>query len=346
MDIPATYPDRLTLAAGRPYCGMLLFLLACDSEGEDSDSAPPERPWQALQEFMPGALLSVWGRASDDLFVVGADGGAGPEAWHLDGSRWVPLDGLDAGDLWWVHGDDAGLWTAGAGGRVFRGNPDGSGLVGEVVDPTVTFFGVWGPGDGTAWAVGGDPDAAADAAVMWRFDGAAWSEVVLPADIAATIALYKVWGAAADDVWAVGAAGKALHYDGTAWQAVETLNYGNLFTVHDGYAVGGTVQGSILRITGGGSTFTDESPEYAPQISGVYGGPEPVAVGALGSVWFRGGTGWVADERERPTYRDLHAVWRDPDGGVWCVGGHVSAAPLIQGALVYLGDAAPPPLEF
>ncbi len=323
---------------------MLLSLFACDTP-DTGDTAADTTPWQDVAENLPGALLSVWGRAADDVFVVGADPGDGPMAFHRVGAGWVAVDGLTAGDVWWVSGDADRVWFAGAGGRVFRGDAEGADLEAWVLDPDVTFFGVWGPGDGTAWAVGGDPSAPSDAAAAWYFDGGTWAEVALPEDAAAKFALYKVWGSAADDVWAVGAGGIILHHDGAAWGSVPSLTTVPLFTFHEGYAVGGVATGAILRANDGGGSFTEESPPYALPITGVHGGDAPVAVGAQGSVWFRTDGAWVADPRERPTYQDLHSVWRDPDGGVWAVGGHVSSAPLIQGALVYSGDAIVPALE-
>lgn len=324
---------------------LLLALLGCPGDTDTGDPAPELSVWQDVADNLPGSLLSVWGSTADDVFVVGADAGSGPMAFHLSGGSWAPVPGLDAGDLWWVSGDDAGVWMAGAGGRVFHGEADGTGLTGAITDASVTLYGVWGPGDGTAWAVGGNPEVPADAARMFQYDGAAWVDVALPVEAAAQFALYKVWGAADDDVWAVGANGIAIHWDGRVWTNVQTLSLVNLFTVHDGYAVGGDISGTILRSEGGGTTWTDESPEYALQITGVHGGAAPVAVGSQGSVWFREHGAWTPDPRAKPTYQDLHAVWRDPDGGIWAVGGHISSLPLIQGALVYSGDATVPPVE-
>ena len=277
--------------------------------------------------------------------MVGADGGSGPMAFHLQEGVWVALSGFDAGDLWWVHGGGDGVWACGEGGRVFHADSTGANVVGSVTDPATTLYGIWGPGDGTAWAVGGDPRQPSDAAQIWRFDGKVWSAVVLPDEAAERIAIFKVWGAASDDVWAVGSGGLALHFDGTTWATVDTLNTNMLLTVHDGYAVGGTISGTILRLDGGGTVWTDESPTFAIQINGVHGGADPVAVGMQGTVWFRETDGWEQSPGERPTYQDLHGVWRDPDGGVWAVGGHVSAEPLIYGTLVYTGGRTVPALE-
>ncbi|GDX83339.1 hypothetical protein LBMAG42_51500 [Deltaproteobacteria bacterium] len=326
--------------------GMIVLLFAgCPGEPIETGDTAPSMSWQVVGEKLPGALLSVWGTSVDDVFVVGADGGAGPMAYHLSGGEWAPMTGFDPGDLWWVHGGADGIWACGASGRVFHGDENGVNIEGFVTDPAITLFGVWGPGDGTAWTVGGDVSQSSAAAQMWYYDGSSWSKVALPAEAAERIAIFKVWGASASDVWAVGGAGLSMHYDGSAWSVVDTLNSSTLLTVNDGFAVGGTNAGTILKLEGGGTVWTDESPDYAVQINGVRGGDSPVAVGMQGSVWLRDDEGWAAAPGERPTYQDLHGVWRDPDEAIWAVGGHVSADPLIYGTLVYAGGATIPTLE-
>ncbi len=326
----------------------MLYLLACPGPPDSADSADTAEdlaPWQDVAENLPGAITSIWGDSADDAYVVGADAGTGPMAFHLAGGGWTPIEGLGSGDLWWVSGDADRLWMAGAGGRVFRLDRATATLESWVLDETVTFFGAWGPGDGTAWVVGGNTEVPSDAAAAYYFDGRDWTAAVLPPEIASQYALYKAWGRAADDLWAVGTGGVSMHWDGEAWTYVDTVSYVNLFTVHDGFAVGGDISGTILALSSTGMVWSDESPDYALQLTGVHGGERPVAVGATGSVYFRGADGWTADSREKPTYQDLHAAWVDPDGGTWAVGGHVSSQPLIQGAIVYTGPAVVPTLE-
>lgn len=332
----------------------LLAPLGCNppiAEPVDSaESGAYDSSWQVVASDMPGSLLSVWGDATDQVYVVGADGGDGPEAWHFDGVGWSAVQGLDAGGLWWVSGDASRVWMAGIGGRVFRLDRGSAAVDQWVLDESTTFFGIWGPGDGTAWAVGGQPDAAGEAATLWHFDGALWVESELPRQLASQFALYKVWGAAADDVWTVGNDGVSAHWDGTAWTWIDTGASTNLYTVNDGYAVGGSSAGTILRLAESGAAWVDESPEFAVQIFGVYGGAAPVAVGARGSVWHRGGPlreagTWIADSRPAPTLHDLHSTWVDPDGGVWAAGGRFASAPLIEGTLVYSGPASISPLS-
>lgn len=334
---PACYAVSVQAFGVVPW--FMLLGAGCEAGVADSaDSAPSPREWQDVAANLPGALLSVWGRSADDVYVVGADPGGGPMAFHLANGEWTPLAGLDAGHLWWVSGDAANVWIAGEGGRIFRIPVEGGEPDAWVLDVRTTLFGIWGPGDGTAFAVGGNPDLPSDAAKLFAFDGAEWTEVRLPANVAAEPALFKVWGRTANDVWAVGSGGVSLHYDGTIWTFVDTASTANLITVHDGYIAGGTVNGTILSLSTTGMVWSDESPAGAVQLAGVHGGVAPVAVGVRGSVWFRDSDGWTMDTRELPTYQDLHAVWVDPEGGVWAAGGHVSGEPLIQGALVYDGS--------
>ncbi|MDP2311232.1 MAG: hypothetical protein Q8P18_34750 [Pseudomonadota bacterium] len=323
---------------------MLFTLLACDAGRpepiEPADSGAESIPWQVVSKDMPGSFLSVWGAAADDVYVVGADAGGGPEAWHFDGLAWTPVDGLGSGDLWWVSGDASRVWTAGIGGRVFRVDRATAEVDAWVLDDTKTFFGVWGPGDGTAWAAGGDTELSGGAAVLWHFDGANWAPAELPSELASQYALFKVWGSAGDDVWTVGSEGVSGHWDGTRWTWIDTGAQTNLYTVNDGYAVGGSSAGTILRLSESGTAWVDESPDLAVQIFGVFGGAAPVAVGTRGSVWHRDDGEWVPDARALPTLHDLHSTWVDPDGGVWAAGGHFASTPMTQGTLVYSGTAS------
>lgn len=322
---------------------LLALLLACPGPDDTADTGEPEAPWQLVGENLPGAVLSVWGTAATDVWVVGADPGSGPMVLHLHDDAWEALDGFGTGDLWWVHGDDSGVWLAGAGGRVFH--DPGTGWESWTLDAATTWYGLWGPGDGTAWVVGGDPTQSTDAAAMWHYDGAEWAEVVLPAEAAAKFALFKVHGNAADDVWAVGSGGVAVHWDGTAWSWIDTLSSQTLLTVDANYAVGGTANGVILELSPGSTTWTDVSPAYAGLLAGVRGGSLPVAVGVRGSVYWRRDGVWEPDARPIPTYQDFHGVWTDPEGGVWAVGGHTSSSPLIQGVIGYSGPGLVPTVE-
>lgn len=330
-----------------PLLASLLLLAACTDKGaETGDNTVPDA-WTIVAEEQPAALLSVTGTAPDDVWVVGADAGAGPTVLHYDGAAWTTVDTGTRGDLWWVAATSATVWMAGADGRVLRYDRATGQAVEHVLDPAMTVFGVWAAAEDDVWAVGGDIDAAADAGQVWHWDGAAWARATIPTDAAAALAIYKVWGRSSTDVYAVGTGGVGLHWDGTAWASFATGTTRNLFTVHGTnvsvWAVGGFAGGTV--VTGSDGAWVDETPALAPQLNGVSAsGPAPVAVGTQGAVYVRGADGWASDLRGPVTAYDLHAVWGDPEGGIWTVGGKLSSFPLDHGILAYGGDADLPSL--
>lgn len=315
-------------------------------------AGPSEAPvdaagWATVAEGLPGALLSVNGRASDDVWEVGANvPGEGPLVVHWDGAGWETLDtsGLSH-DLWWTWLEgDAGVWAVGSSGAVARYDRATRAWDVTQLDDAATLFGVWGSGPEDVWVVGSDVSLTSDGARAWHYDGAAWSAVGLPAEAAAVSALFKVWGRGADDVWMCGAHGMVLRWRGAAWEVVPTGSTAELFTVSGSedeiWVAGGAGAGTILRWRD--DAWTDESPAFSPTLPGVFaGGKAPVAAGYGGAVWRRGADGWSEDPRGAASFQDLHAVWEDPDGGVWVTGGAIKSVPLSQGTLVYGGDAPP-----
>jgi hypothetical protein len=342
----------------RPLSLILFALTACngpstddkgdtdptDTDAQDTDATADA--WDTITQDLPGALLSVTGQSASDVWTVGADGGDGPGVLHFDGAAWTQIDTQTSGDLWWVwESSPTSVWIVGEGGRVLHG--DTSGFVETVTNPSVTLFGVWGASDDDVWAVGGDINQGRDAAALFHYDGEAWTPVDLPAAAAAKIAMYKLWGTASDDVWACGMGGVLVHFDGDAWTAVDSGTDRDLFTVSgtgtdDVYAVGGVGNGQIQHWSGG--RWADETPAFSPDFNGVSArGAQVAVVGRTGSVWARKADGtWMEDPRGRATDKDLHATWIDPDGGVWTVGGQLSANPPIFGTLIYGGSAVIP----
>src|SRR5690349_11756888 len=63
---------------------------------------PEPAEWQEVFSDLDGALFSIWGTGPDDVWVVGADAGAGPAVLHYDGSAWTSLDSGQSANLWWV----------------------------------------------------------------------------------------------------------------------------------------------------------------------------------------------------------------------------------------------------
>ncbi|MCB9681236.1 MAG: hypothetical protein H6733_07160 [Alphaproteobacteria bacterium] len=304
--------------------------------------------WQTPASDLGPALLSVTGTAEGDVWTVGADAGDGPLVGHLHDGAWERVDVGSAGDLWWIWlppTGDVQAWAVGAGGRALAF--DGTTWTETVTDPDLTLFGIWGAAPDDVWAVGGDVTGSVDVAGLFHWDGDTWTRQELPPAAAALTAVFKVWGAAADDVWICGANGVVAHYDGTAWGMVDAATERTLLTVAgDGpdnvYAVGGSGNAEIVHFDG--TTWTNVEARYTPELNGVYVRGDDVAVaGRTGAVWWKHGDGaFEEDPRGRATFLDLHATWIDPEGGVWAVGGAITALPLSQGVIVYGGRQTVP----
>ena len=312
-------------------------------DGGDPIDATPAA-WTVVQEDLSGALMSVWGSSHDDVWAVGADVGDGPMVLHFDGTSWTPLTTGTRGDLWWVFGF--------AGGPVYMGGKSGvvvryaSGTFTPLTTPTQdTIFGIWGasPSD-PLWAVGGMEGGAAGGFAWW-LDGDTFAPATgFPADVAASKAVWKVYGSAADDVWLVGTAGVVIHWNGSAFTEGNVGGGESLFTVHHAgdlfTAVGGFATDLIFENEGG--TWTNVSLPGESGVNGVYllEDGSGYIVGQFGTFMVREGGAWRIQD-PAPTDLTLHAVWVDPDGGVWAVGGQVLSFPLIDGVLVYYGSDPP-----
>ncbi|MCA9537394.1 MAG: hypothetical protein KC620_00820 [Myxococcales bacterium] len=318
----------------------LLPLAACDDEPAEEAGS-----WSVVFEELPGALLSVYGTASDDVWVVGADAddGAGPAVLHYDGEGWTRMATGASGSLWWVTGRGDTLWMVGEGGLILR-HVRGSGTFEQMTPPDTapTLFGVLAFADDDVWAVGGE--AVGNRGAVWHYDGTAWAAAAdVPEEALAEGQLFKLWGRGADDFYIVGLGGIALHRSGGAFATLDVPTGRGLFTIHgDGdlaFAVGGFQSGLVLRLQGG--AFTEVTPPGAPQLNGVFVTPEgeAVAVGLAGAVWRWSKGAWKADEKAPRLRVDLHAAYQDETGGVFAVGGFVVSEPLNRGVLVHYGAA-------
>lgn len=317
---------------------MLVLMTGCPNDPPASNDT-----WEIVQDGLPGALLSVWGNDSQDVWAVGADSldGLGPTVLHYDGERWERVaTGQTAGNLWWVHGfPDGPIFMGGEGGLILRYE---AGTFTVMDTPsTETVFGLWGATPDDMWAVGGNSSAAGGFA--WRRQGEMWvQEATLPPDTSTTGAIWKVAGTSSDDAWLVGSNGISLHWDGSALEQRDTGVGSSLFTVDANderfIAVGGGASGIIVEYDG--QAWTSVEPDVpAPGLSGVAVGEDDfaIAVGSFGAVYARSDTGWQAEDLGFNLGLTLHGTWIDEKGGVWAVGGQVYTPPYNQGALLHRG---------
>src|SRR5690606_30117186 len=160
------------------------------------------------------------------------------------GTSWTaPALPPGTGMLWWCWVDGKNTaWAVGERGTVLRRDPRAWSLhdTRGAVDRRVTLFGVWGttePDASQVWVVGGALGDPSLRTAIARYDGDRWH----PEDPHSLppYPLFKVWGAAADDVWAVGAAGTALHHDGTRWSSVDPPTSARLLAAWGAHAMEG-----------------------------------------------------------------------------------------------------------
>lgn len=336
-----SFPASLVLVLG--------LVGSCETVKDVSFVAPIEGSWVRVHESLDFALLSVWGRTADDVWAVGHGPTDGPPTvLHWDGEAWKNEDSGACGvDLWWVHGfDDGTLFAGGTQGAILRRDPDGTWASMPTPNPSLVVFGIWGATEDDVWAVGG-AEGGQGGAFLWRLTGGEWKDAT-PAGLAGATTWWKVWGTAADDVFFCGTNGALGHWDGEEFTAIPSDTTRPLFTIHgreDGefvVAVGGQFTATLVQSVRGGD-FRDVTPTSgADQPFGVFvRGDRAFSVGFNGVVLVADGLEWfVEDTKLGSVNGGLHAVWIDPDGGVWAVGGKIIAG-FDEGVVDYRGVDPP-----
>ena len=332
---------------------LLALVCACSPE-----PAATPKTWSVVMENLPGALLSVWGTSSKDVWTVG--GGdpkhpeTGPQVLHWDGKAWTMLKTGVPGNLAWVtHGaTDDELWMVGFDGLILRYLRSTNKFVQLPSNTKQWLWGVAVPDATDGWAVGGAPGCVGDTGgVVLHWDGTAWGATPgLDTTLQnSTACWFKVFARAKNDVWIVGTGGHILHYDGTTWKAMDSgqSSKATLLTVSGNanlvIAVGGMGEGSIVENSGNG--FVEKIPTGLQQLNGVFveANGDAVAVGGagMGTVWQRKGGTWTQMSGTPEISQDFHGTWVDPDGGIWAVGGNLMTVPQTGGILAHFGASQP-----
>jgi hypothetical protein len=320
-----------------------------DGSADDDSTDGQSTEWSLLASDQRAALLSVWGSSSSDVWVVGGDNrdDLGPIITHYDGSAWTAMDpGVRNVDLFWVFGFAGGpVYFGGTNGTILR-YQDGSFEQMETPGSGVVF-GIWGAWPEDVWAVGGG-FGGGGGGFVWRLQDGAWVDVAeVPDDVKTSGTSFKVAGRSGDDVWISCSSGTMLHWDGAALGREDVAEAADdpLFSVSCSadrcVAVGGTTVGGIYEDTGDGWA-ANASGQDGPVWRGVSmsdAGGE--VVGLVGTMLSDDGGEWSADPQELST-ENMHAVWVDPDGGVWAVGGKFDQPMTKDGVLLFRGPDAPP----
>jgi hypothetical protein len=327
-----------------------------DTDTGEATDPEPAGPATLPIDGAPEALMGVHGRTANDVWMAGADNGRGALVIHWDGTQFNKVETGIKGDIWWVQTlPDAVLFSGQASGiYVWKNNTatrlHPPGLAKNLV------FGTWASAEDDIWAVG---TTSGRNGFIWHYDGAAWETFPLPDEVTLDANLdqpgvFKVWGDGAGTIYVVGTRGTLVKStNGSPFELVPTGASQRLLTVAGANGevalVGGDGTGVLL--TGDGSTFTADSGAY-PVLQGVTVMPQGTmwASGLGGAIFRRTGGVWAPYETGLfPTVESFHAIWTDPDGGVWAVGGGVISPALNDGTLLHIGAAVPsfvvPPID-
>ncbi|MED5374689.1 MAG: hypothetical protein VX899_26965 [Myxococcota bacterium] len=299
-----------------------LTLLACEKDAVDDTAIGAD--WDVeLEMDSRGMFMSVWGAASDDVWIVGGQEDQGlllrgaPGAWES-----VALPD-DTPMLTWVSGQAADdVWVAGLGGTLLHW--DGASFTDHSQPIEGAFWGVHPLGD-QVLAVGGQFRQIGDGPVMYRMAEGQWEALDLPSELSSIESLFKVWRDGEDFV-SVGADGVSLRVtpDGQVTGLPSGSNK-DMVTVHSQngdtlVAVGGRSYGAVWELDG--DTWS-QTAETNAGLSGLWdvGDGRIVCVGERGIAGIYDRESQSFTENHPFTSQLLHAVWVDDQGTVIAVGG-------------------------
>ena len=194
-------------------------------------------------------------------FVVGANFFLA----RWNGSRWnidaPPMGTATSPTLngVWANGA-ANVWAVGQQSTIVRWDGTRWLLLSDgrrpIVSPSDNYNAVWSPGGSSTWIVG-------DASIV-RCTLPATCNVDAPTGGSP---LYGLWGTSATNIYAVGAAGRILHFDGSAWTSMNSPTRARIARVtgsgaNDIWAAGDTV---LLHFDG--STWKSETSPAAVAVT-------------------------------------------------------------------------------
>ncbi len=317
-----------------------------DGSSTAADTTGGEPGWElalTLDEDV-GALFSVWGPNAAHVYTVGGQQGAGGISTGALLVRtqggWTPATlPTDTPKLHWIHGGPSLRVAVGERGAILTRDGDGDATPWDTVGcaTVLPLWGAWVVADDDAWVVGGDGFDRAP--VLCHYDGAAWTQVELPALSIDAKALFKVFAVAADDVWAVGDAGLVLRYDGAAWTQVAIDTPSDIISLWgtgpgELLAVGGRANGVLARHDGAAWSVTTLGDSAG--LNGIWMDADghATAVGIAGTILDVAAASTMPARTTAPTNLTLHAVWSPGDGTFIAVGGSLEMPPPLVGVIV------------
>jgi hypothetical protein len=276
--------------------------------------------WSAVTE--PEVFARhVWGRAADDVWVLGN------KVMHWNGTIWTersPSEPKYWSDIHAISADDA--WMVASDGSVAHW--DGSTWTAtKIGDQNTLLSSVWMSGTDDVWAVGDFMGH------IWRFDGTSWQDMGAPLEFPGQ-QIHAVWGSAPDDVWFGGGPGREgtarlVHWDGQSFNIAQRLDYGDIRQIHgngpnDFWVVG--EHGIVSRFTGEWNRPGVPEPLgkldlRALAVLPVNGGIQAWTAGAapLGgdAILRRGAGGWWAREETPSFLENTSSIVALAEDDVW-----------------------------
>lgn len=327
------------------FVASALLLVACN--GAPPEPAPPAVELKVVAEHEGAAFMAVHGRSADDVWAVGADDGMGPVVLHYQGKEWTREETGVRGDLWWVQAlADGTTFFAGADSHILR--HDGKKFE-RLKTPGLakhTIFGIWAAAADDLYAVGA---VAGRNGFIWHYDGTNFTNIPVPDSVIRADRdlppFFKVAGRSGEDVWVVGGSGVILRGNRKkGFEAIASGTTANLFTVHaskdEVLVVGGGGHGLVLRGDPQSREldWEDVTPDQAPLIQGAWSSGH-------GRAWISGRDAEIYEQENgefnpflsKPglSIESLHAIWEDPGGGLWAVGGNVISSTLDEGVVLH-----------
>jgi hypothetical protein len=297
------------------------------------------------------AMMSVHGTSQSDVWITGAEDSNGPLLLHYDGVAWSRELALPHGDLWWAHAESpTRAYFSGTDATVVRFDGEKYTRLSTPGLGDATVYGVFAKDQDDIYAVG---SVRGRNGFIWHSVGQEFVELTLPASLPLdqnndAPPLFKVAGAEGDSVLIVGERGTLLHGNARdGFTLVPTDTKERLFTVHSNPStfmiVGGSSEGLALEGDHPASQVPQRTTGF-PLLQGAHMSPSGQAwLSGQDGVLFRGSYGRF--ERlagDLPVaVESLHAVWADPQGGVWTVGGAVLTGKLDQGRAFHFGSNVP-----
>ncbi|MEZ4318584.1 MAG: hypothetical protein R3F61_13810 [Myxococcota bacterium] len=150
---------------------------------------PDDLPRTRDGEIPP--LLKVWGRTSDDVWLVGGLG----TILHYDGTALVRVESGTTEQLFTVHGDADTVVVVGGGASGILLRNDGDGFVDDTPPSANLLQGLHVDRDGVVWTAG-------ERGRLFGRHKSTWAEVEL--DVEAPQSYHALWTDGEGDLWAVG----------------------------------------------------------------------------------------------------------------------------------------------